>query len=192
MTHSSLLSASAEPVGKLLPRLGIRFAATYAIIAGVLFAIYGFPFELFGVRSDWLTGYLEAYARLAGAVLHLFDPQVTVSGTRIDGRFALQIVRNCDAIEINILFASAVLAFPAPLLRRGVVLLRGLLILVAANVLRITCLYYIGAYSADWFVVAHEEVMPLLLVAITAVLFLLSVRKLTGTLASAPPLRSAS
>lgn len=177
---SSLAAAGAEPPDRLVPRLGLRFAITYAIIAGVLFSIYGFPFELFGAKADWLTHYLEAYASLAGGVLQLFDPQVTVSGSRIDGRFALQIVRNCDAIEINILFASAVLAFPAPLLRRGAVLLRGLVILVAVNVLRIAGLYYIGAYSASWFVIAHEEIMPLILVGITALLFLLSVRKLSG------------
>jgi exosortase/archaeosortase family protein len=174
----------------LVPRLGLRFAVTYVLIAGVLFSIYGFPFELFGARTDWLTPYLEAYARLAGGALQLFDPRVSVSGSRIDGRFALQIVRNCDAIEINILFASAVLAFPAPLLRRGIVLLRGLVILVAANVLRIMCLYYIGVYSAGSFAVAHEEILPLLLVAITALLFLLSIRQLTAKTALPSPLPS--
>ena len=192
MSGSSPVAASAEPTARLVPKLGIRFAVTYAIIAGVLFSIYGFPFELFGVRGDWLTHYLEAYAHLAGGVLHWFDPQVTVSGTRIDGRFALQIVRNCDAIEINILFASAVLAFPAPLLRRGVVLLRGLLILVAVNVLRIASLYFIGAHSASWFVVAHEEIMPLVLVTVTALLFLFSVRQLGGKRTPLPPLQHAA
>jgi len=174
----------------LVPRLGLRFAVTYVLIAGALFSIYGFPFELFGARTDWLTPYLEAYARLAGGALQLFDHQVSVSGSRIDGRFALQIVRNCDAIEINILFASAVLAFPASWRQKGFVLLRGLAILVAANVLRIMCLYYIGVYSAGWFAVAHEEVLPLLLVAITAVLFLLSIRQLTGKPAAPSPLPS--
>jgi len=188
---SGLLAAGAEPAERLVSRLGLRFAVSYALIAGVLFSIYGFPFELFGAKTDWLTHYLEAYARLAGGVLQLFDPQVTVSGSRIDGRFALQIVRNCDAIEINILFASAVLAFPAPLLRRGAVLLRGLLILVGVNVLRIAGLYCIGAYSARWFVIAHEEIMPLILVTITALLFLLSVRTLAGRPVSPPPLRVA-
>lgn len=189
--RSPAAAGAPAPVG-LVPKLGLRFAVSYAIIAGVLFAIYGFPFELFGARTDWLTHYLEAYARLAGGVLRLFDSQVTVTGSRIDGRFALQIVRNCDAIEINILFASAVLAFPAPLVRKGIVLLRGLVILVAVNVVRITCLYYIGVYSTHWFVVAHEEILPLVLVAITAALFLLSVRQLTGKQTSPLPLNPAT
>lgn len=155
-----------------LPRLGLRFAISYLVLAGVLFSIYGFPFELFGARTDWLSGYLEAYARLAGAVLHWFDRAVAVTGSRIDGRFSLQIVRNCDAIEINILFASAVLAFPAPLKRRMLGALVGLALLVGANVLRICLLYYLGVEHPAWFEPAHEELLPLLLVGLAALIFL--------------------
>lgn len=163
--------------------LGTRFAVTYVVLAAVLFSIYGFPFELFGARSDWLTPYLAAYARLAGGVLHCFDPSVVVSGTRIDGRFSLQIVRNCDAIEINILFACAVLAFPSPLARKLLVLAGGLAALVAANVLRICLLYFIGASAPAWFRVAHEELLPLVLVIAATCLFLTGARYLTRTTA---------
>src|SRR5690349_17170092 len=86
----------------LARRLGPRFALTYGAIAAVLFGIYAFPFELFGARGDWLTGYLTAYARLAGALLRCFEPNVVVEGTTIYGRFVLQIVRNCDAADVNI------------------------------------------------------------------------------------------
>lgn len=58
-------------------------------------------------------GYLAGYARAAGALLSLFDPAVRVSGPEIHGRYPLVIVRDCDAMEVNILFVSAVLAFPA-------------------------------------------------------------------------------
>ena len=170
--------AESSPV----PRLGLRFALCYALIAGAAFAIYAFPFELFGARSDWLAGYLHAYARLAGGALSLFDSSVSVSGTRIDGRYSLEIVRNCDAIEINILFASAVLAFPAPFARRAEVLGVGLSILVALNVARICLLYFVGLHAPGWFKVAHEEVLPLVLVAATALLFWFSTRRLHGNL----------
>lgn len=174
----SLEAAPARSSAAILPRLGLRFALTYALIATIAFSIYAFPFELFGAQGDWLASYLQAYARLAGGVLQLFDSTVTVIGDRIDGRFALQIVRNCDAIEINILFASAVLAFPASLVRRGKVLLKGVALLVAANVSRICCLYYIGVYFPSWFGTAHEEVLPLLLVMLTALLFLAAAHRL--------------
>ena len=159
--------------------LGKRFAVTYLVLAAALFAIYGFPFELFGARTDWLTPYLAGYARLAGSALSLLDPGVAVTGTRIDGRFSLQIVRNCDAIEVNILFACAVLAFPAPLGRKMLVLGGGLALLVLANVLRICLLYFIGAWFPSWFRVAHEELLPLVLVTAATLLFLGGTRYLS-------------
>ncbi|HEY3254098.1 MAG TPA: archaeosortase/exosortase family protein [Polyangiaceae bacterium] len=173
--------AATEPAGNsgALPKLGLRFAIGYVVVAAVLFSIYGFPFELFGAHSDWLGGYLRMYARLAGSALRLFESGIVVTGDRIDGRFSLQIVRNCDAIEVNILFASAILAFPAPWLRRSVALAGGLALLVLANIARICLLYFVGVYQPNWFKAAHEEIMPLLLIALTALSFLFWARYLT-------------
>ena len=163
-----------------MARLGTRFALTFAAIAALLFSIYAFPFELFGAQHDWLEGYLELFARVAGAALHVVDRGVSVSGTLISGRYPLQIVRNCDAAEINILFGSAVLAFPAPALRKALCLLGGLSLLVTANVLRICCLYFVGVYRVAWFKVAHEEVWPLILVGLAALSFLRAAQYLEG------------
>lgn len=165
---------------RTLPKLGLRFAIVYLAIAAVLFSIYGFPFELFGARSDWLAGYLRMYAGLAGSALHVFDPAVAVTGDRIDGRFSLQIVRNCDAIEVNILFVSAILAFPAQWKRRAMALIAGLAVLVVANIARICILYYVGVYRPTWFATAHEEILPLVLIAFTAFSFIGWARYLTG------------
>lgn len=153
-------------------RLGARFALRYALYGGMLFALYAFPFELFGIQQDPLQGYLRFFAQLAGGALHLVDRSVSVTGTLIDGRYPLQIVRNCDATEINILFASAVLAFPAAVSRKLLALLVGLTLLVTANVTRICSLYFVGVHHAGWFKPLHEEVWPLLLVAMAALLFL--------------------
>lgn len=160
--------------------LGVRFAVTYLVIAGTLFTIYAFPFELFGAQGDWLSGYLAGYARLAGFILGIFERDIAVSGTLIHGRFPLEIARNCDAADVNILFASAVLAFPAPLRLRVRPLVFGLIALVGANVLRICCLYYVGVHAPSYFKVAHEEVWPLIMVAFAALLFLSCVRYMQG------------
>ena len=104
---------------------------------------------------------------------------IVVTGNRIDGRFSLQIVRNCDAIEVDILFASAILAFPAPIARRLLALLGGLLPLVLLNIARICVLYFIGVHWPGWFAVAHEEILPLVLIVCTALIFLVWARYLT-------------
>jgi len=174
MTRSSGLRQSV--VLPSLNRLGLRFALVYALIAGCLFTLYAFPAELFGAHEDWLKGYLAGYAHLAGAVLGLFERSVFVDGNYIHGRYPLQIVRNCDAAEVNILFVSAMLAFPQPLRRKAIPLGVGLLALVAANVLRICTLYYVGVWAPGWFKIAHEEVWPLVLVVFAAGVYLASVR----------------
>jgi len=161
-----------------MPRFELRFALTFAAIAALLFTIYAFPFELFGATHDWLHGYLAAYARLAGGVLGLVERGLVVDDTYIQGRFALQIVRNCDAADVNILFTSALVAFPASFRAKAPLLLAGVGALIAANVLRICSLYYVGVFLPDRFKLIHEEVWPLLLVMFTVGVFLTCVRRL--------------
>jgi exosortase/archaeosortase family protein len=161
-------------------RAGSRFALRYALIAAALFAVYAFPFELLGAKHDWLAGYLAAYARLAGGVLGLFESGIVVTGANISGRFPMEIVRNCDAIEVNILFVSAVLAFPSTWRRRGIALAVGLPALVALNVARICLLYFVGVHAPDRFAVAHEQIFPLLLVGAAAFAFLQCANYLKG------------
>lgn len=164
----------------LTTRTGRRFALKYALIAAVLFGIYAFPFEFFGARRDWLAGYLAAYAHLAGAVLGVFESGIVVHATRIEGRFPMEIVRNCDAIEINILFLSAVFAFPSSWRRRMIAALLGLCALVALNVLRICALYFVGVHAPQQFAVVHEQVFPLFLVLAAALAFSLCANYLRG------------
>jgi exosortase/archaeosortase family protein len=162
----------------LAERLRLRFGLKFAAIAGLLFSVYAFPFELFGAKQDWLHGYLAAYARLAGGALGLVERGLVVDGTYIQGRFAMQIVRNCDAADVNILFVSALLAFPGAWKAKAWLLLGGVGALVAANVLRICSLYYVGVFAPERFKVVHEEVWPLVLVVFTVVVFLGCVRQL--------------
>lgn len=166
------------------------FLTRFALIGGTCFAVYAFPFELFGVQQDWLTGYLSAYAHLAGLILHPLDASVVVNGNVIEGRFPLQIVRTCDAAEVSILFASAVLAFPARAGQKLLALAVGLPSLVLANLARICCLYFIGVHRPTWFKTSHEEVWPLVLVAFAAFVFLRAVRFMQSNAGVLEPVRS--
>src|SRR5579863_6192949 len=133
--------------GASISRPGLRFALTFGVLAGTGLGVYFFPYEQLGLDSTRVfVPYLSAYARMAGIVLHLIDPGVSVAGSTIHGRFAMQIVRSCDAMEVNVLFAAAVLAFPGPWARKGIALAAGLSALVACNVVRLCTLYYVGLY----------------------------------------------
>jgi exosortase/archaeosortase family protein len=121
----------------------------------------------------------------------LFDPRVVVQGNVVTGRYALSIVKTCDAMEANLLFLAAVLAFPAapaPVKRRWprklLAALAGIAAISALNVARICSLYAVGIYYPSAFELFHIEVWPLLLIGAAAALFAVAARWLSRP---APP-----
>jgi exosortase H (IPTLxxWG-CTERM-specific) len=162
----------AEVEQRSVNALRLRFAVGFVAIAGALFSIYTFPYAEHGMSERGFDAYLAGYARLAGHVLRLFDPSVTVQGQDLIGRYNLRIVKNCDAMEANILFVAAVLAFPGTLRKRIIGVALGIPVLVGVNVVRICSLYYIGIHSPKAFEFFHLELWPLLLVASGVAAFL--------------------
>jgi exosortase/archaeosortase family protein len=167
-------------------RAAARFAVTFAALAAVLFALYAFPWAEHGISERLLRGYLAGYARVAGGILGIFDPRVVVAGNVVTGRTALAIVKTCDAMEANLLFLAAVLAFPAApgaALRRWprklLAALIGIVAISALNVVRICSLYAVGVYFPSAFELLHVEVWPLLLIAAAAAIFAAAARFLS-------------
>jgi exosortase/archaeosortase family protein len=153
-------------------RARIRFAVRFVVVGGALLTLYSFPYAEHGVREDGFAGYLALYARLAGLVLRLFDAHVRVVGNDIVGRVSLTVAKNCDAMDVSLLFASAVVAFPARWSRRLAGIGAGVALLTVVNVLRIASLYYVDARWPTAFELIHAEVWPLALVALAAAAFL--------------------
>jgi exosortase/archaeosortase family protein len=153
-------------------RARFRFIAVFSVVALVLLAAYSFPYAAYGIRETWFARYLSAYARIAGAVLRLGDPTVRVMNDELVGRISLTVAKNCDAMDVNILFGAAILAFPARWRRRAVGLGVGILLLVVANVIRIVSLYSVGVHWPRAFDVVHAEVWPLMMVALAVGTFI--------------------
>ncbi len=153
-------------------RRRVRFVVTFAICAGVLLTLYSFPDAEHGAREAWFARYLAAYAHLAGAFLRLFDPAVHVVGRQIVGRVSLAVAKNCDAMDVNILFVAAVVAFPARWSRRAVGMAAGTALLAVANVVRIASLYHVDLRWPARFELVHAEIWPLVMVAIALGAFL--------------------
>jgi len=124
------------------------------------------------VREDWFARYLALYARLAGLVLRIFDSGVRVVGNDIVGRTSLTVAKNCDAMDVTLLFAAAVVAFPAPWRRRLAGIAAGVAALTVVNVLRIASLYFVDLRWHSAFETIHAEVWPLAIVVLAASAFL--------------------
>jgi exosortase H (IPTLxxWG-CTERM-specific) len=153
-------------------RMRLRFALGFVVVAGALFGIYTFPYQESGISERWFTTYLSAYARVAGSALSLVEPGLQVQGQDIIGRTSLRIVKNCDAMEAEILFLAAVLAFPSAWRKRLIGAALGALTLAVVNVIRIACLYQVGVHFPTAFEFVHLELWPLLLVVSAVAIFL--------------------
>lgn len=70
--------------------------------------LYHYPYPDGSAPRQAMGAYLRACARLAGALVRLVDPEVSVDGVLIQGRFPLRIVRSCDAGEAMALLLAAV------------------------------------------------------------------------------------
>ena len=147
------------------------FALRFVLIAIAMFSIYSFPYAENGISERWFGAYLAGYARMAGALISVFEPGVTVMQNVIAGRFSLRIIKSCDAMEVNLLFCAAVLAYPTRILGKVAAVVAGLAALVAMNVARICCLYYAGLLLPSWFDLLHFDLLPLLLIAAASGLF---------------------
>jgi exosortase/archaeosortase family protein len=153
-------------------RARLRFAAIFALTGATLLTLYSFPYAEHGVREDWFKHYLAFYARLTGLVLRIFDSGVRVVGNDIVGRTSLTVAKNCDAMDVSLLFAAAVVAFPAPWRRRLVGIGAGVAALTVVNVLRIASLYFVDLRWPSAFETIHAEVWPLAIVVLAAATFL--------------------
>jgi exosortase/archaeosortase family protein len=146
------------------------FLVRFSLAAGALLAVYYFPYG--GALALLRSAYLVAYAHVAGAAISPFDSSVHVYGTRIVGRTSVEFAMNCDAMDVTLLFAAAVYAFPTSWRRRAAGLgcaFAGVLLL---NVTRVVVLYLVRVHAPAWFELLHLTLFPLAIVAASAAGFL--------------------
>jgi exosortase/archaeosortase family protein len=144
----------------------LRFSAAATLLMGA----YYFPYQ--GVLALLRAVYLALYAHLAGAAIRIFDPTVQVHGTHIVGRTAFEFAMNCDAMDVTLLFAAAVFAFPASWRRRLVGFGCAMAGIAVLNVSRVVVLYLLRIHAPAWFDVFHVTLFPLVFAGATAAWFL--------------------
>jgi len=160
----------------LAGRAARRFVIGFLVTSGVLLALYYFPYAPGGAVERAIAGYLHAYAVVSGGVLRVFERGITVSGADIVGRYSLRLVRTCDAMDVNILLASAVLSWPGPWRRRLLAAACGVGVVLVVNVARICSLYYVGLHHPSSFAFVHIELWPIVMLAAAVGVFLALVR----------------
>jgi exosortase/archaeosortase family protein len=149
----------------------LKFLLFFGVLAGAFYVITFFtPY----CRTRLLPSCLRLTASFAGAVLASLGQDITVAGTSISTpKFSASVVHGCDAVEPIALFVCAVLAFPAPWLRKIPGVLVGILSLVVLNCVRIVSLFLIGVYIPRLLPVMHVDVWQGVFIILAMMLWIL-------------------
>jgi exosortase H (IPTLxxWG-CTERM-specific) len=149
-------------------RPALRYVLGFAGVATLLFGLYQLTevTHRFGVVN-------RCNAVLCGGVLRGVGVAAERSGTtlRMPGG-GMEIISECSAIYVAILFAAAVIAFPTTWRARLRGLLIGLPILFAVNLLRLATLGLVIRYRASLLPLFHEYLWQVLFVIVVTALYL--------------------
>jgi exosortase H (IPTLxxWG-CTERM-specific) len=148
-------------------RFGLLFVASFALLYWLLMGTHGgatqWNVEDLMTRSVvWVSGQILALlgvaAQVEGAVL------------RTSG-FGVRVLSGCNGMEAIIMYAAAVLAYPASWRAKGVAFLVGLPAIQVVNVARILGLLMVGQYWPAFFHDAHVFVAQGVMICLVAALW---------------------
>lgn len=161
----------------LARNLGWRMFVSSAIIVGSLGLALAVYFEF--LAGGWILTISEWNARGTSSALNLFGASTSVNGTILSSdSFAVNIVAECTSIGPLLLYAGAVLAFPAPLRAKSYGWFLGLVVLTAINVIRIMSLFWIGSAFPEYLDVAHLLVWQTAMILLAIILWLFWVERI--------------
>jgi exosortase family protein XrtM len=145
----------------------IKFAALFALFMGTFEASRGTAAERFLVEDFIL--------KPTTALIRLVDPHdnVQLTGRTISSNNSkLHVTRGCEGVEIFLLLAAAILAFPASWSSRATGLGLGFLLAYALSVSRLMALHFTLRYMPSAWESLHGFVLPLAPILLTMMYFM--------------------
>lgn len=133
----------------------LAFVVLFGVLMGGFYGLTALP----AVDLKLIPAYMRLNAIAASGVINVVGEKARARGTTVSSsRFSVDIQHGCDAIAPTLLFASAVLAFPAPMVSKVVGVGVGSLILAVINLIRIIALFFTGIYFPKAFEIMHVDV----------------------------------
>ena len=115
---------------------------------------------------------IKVNAIISNWILNILQQKTHVEGSKImSNSFVVDIHRGCDALEPIAFFVFALLAFPAPVKRKAMGILWGVVILFGLNLIRIVSLYLIGLKSERLFEFMHADLWQVIFILAAIVLW---------------------
>jgi len=152
----------------------------------VIIGLFVFFISLFYIL--WISSFgskhlfepvIAFYAAASAKILAWLGYHTSVNGTVIfSSEFDLNIKRGCDAIEATALFIAAILSFPAPIKRKILGIIIGIVTFVLVNFIRIITLFITGLKHPALFNFMHDQIWQIIYIAIAVLLLLLWLQSL--------------
>jgi exosortase family protein XrtM len=145
----------------------LKFIVCFAVLFGAFEASRGTVFERFVVEDLILvptTALINATS--PGAHVELVGRTISSPGSN------LRVTRGCEGVEMFLLLAAGIMAFPASFKRRALGLLLGSVLAYVLSVTRLVALHYILRYSPAAWEALHGLVLPLAPIILIALYFM--------------------
>jgi len=108
------------------------------------------------VPEAWFEPLNRLTALLVGDLIQLLGLKPVVQGAYIStGGFSVNVIAECSAVQLMILYAAFIVAFPATRSEQWIGLGAGTALLFTVNIARIATIILIGWKSPAWFEPAH-------------------------------------
>jgi exosortase/archaeosortase family protein len=157
------VAVSATPL-----QFGLRFLVVFGLLTAGFEASRGTALERVVVEDAILSPTVH--------LINVVTPgeQAALVGRTLStpGSAGLRVTRGCEGIELFLMLAAAIVAFPASLARRARGLLLGSLLAYLLSVTRLMALHYALHYSPRAWEALHGLVLPLAPVVLMALFFL--------------------
>ncbi len=150
----------------------VKFIVTYVVLMGGFFALLRFqPLSGTGdLYSIYESGLIDSCVKLlnflglntSGQGSLLFLPNIT-----FDVRFG------CNGLEAVLIYAVAVISFPAKWLKKTIGITAGFIIIQVINLLRIVGLAFSGVYYKEIFDLLHIYIAQGIMIAVALGVFLI-------------------
>ena len=112
-------------------------------------------------------------------VLRSLGEPAVADGTRLtSSAFAVDVKNGCNGVEAMLILVAAVLAFPAGGRARAAGVAAGVIVLQAANLVRVVSLFWLGAHHRSVFELFHAAVWQTALILLAVGLFVLWTRRI--------------
>ena len=149
----------------------IKFLVTYVALMGLFLLLIGYEpikrvLDIDGLYSRGIVAVTAFFLESAGMAVRTSGTILNIPGVALDIRFG------CNGLEAVLIYSVALLAFPAPWIKRVTGILAGFVIMQALNIVRIIALALVRVHYPGFFELFHIYIAQGVLIAVALVLFI--------------------